>query len=60
MDREGYQQGQQFLVSRKSSIVKTPFTRSAEYVTPQRVGGRVAPTKSVSAVRPEFAYPRDT
>ena len=37
---------------RKTSIVKTPLTRSAEYVTPQRIGGRVAPTKSGSAVSP--------
>jgi len=31
------------------------FTRSAEYVTPQRIGGRVTPTKSGSAVKPRFA-----
>jgi hypothetical protein len=41
-----------FFVRRKTSIVKTPFTRSAEYVTPQRIGGLVAPTKSTSAVKP--------
>jgi hypothetical protein len=41
-----------FLVSRKISMVTTPFMRSAEYVTPQRIGGRVAPTNSASAVSP--------
>src|SRR5437773_2691944 len=43
-----------FWVRRKTSSVKTPFARSAEYVTPQRIGGRVAPTKSGSAVSPEW------
>jgi hypothetical protein len=33
-------------------MVTTPFSSSAEYVTPQRMGGRVAPTKSTSAVNP--------
>ena len=41
-----------FLVRRKTSIVKTRLKRSAEYVTPQRIGGRVTPTKRISAVRP--------
>jgi hypothetical protein len=45
-----------FLLRRKTSIVKIPFMRSAEYVTPQRMGGRVAPTKSMSAWRPVVSW----
>jgi hypothetical protein len=42
------------LVRRNASIVNTRFKRSAEYVTPHRMGGRVAPTKRTSAVTPTF------
>src|SRR5258708_12177894 len=41
-----------FFVSRKASSVNTMLNKSAEYVTPHRIDGRVAPTKSGSAVRP--------
>src|SRR5271166_5486945 len=41
-----------FLTMRKISIVRTMFTRSARYGTPQRVGGRVAATNNKSAARP--------
>src|SRR5258708_23815912 len=41
-----------FFVSRKASSVNTMLNNSAEYVTPHRIDGRVAPTKSGSAVRP--------
>src|SRR5690348_9945726 len=43
-----------FRVSRNTSIVKTRLNRSAENVTPHRIGGRVTATKSGSAVRPAF------
>ena len=33
-------------------MVKTMLKSSAEYVTPHRIGGRVAPTKSGSADNP--------
>src|ERR1700736_2701046 len=42
-----------FFVRRKASRVNTMLNSSAEYVIPQRIEGRVAPTKSGSAVRPE-------
>src|ERR1022692_1545441 len=35
-------------------MVKTRLKSRAEYVTPQRIGGRVTATKSVSIERPEF------
>jgi hypothetical protein len=35
-------------------MVKTRLKSNAEYVTPQRIGGRVTATKSVSIVRPVF------
>ena len=41
-----------FLVSRNISIVNTRLKRSAENVTPQRIGGRVTATNSGSAVSP--------
>src|SRR5690242_5046287 len=37
---------------RNTSMVTTPFTSSARYGTPQRVGGRVAAVKSGLAIRP--------
>jgi TolB-like protein len=43
-----------FLVRRKTSIVNTRLRRSAENVTPQRIGGLVTATKSMSAVSPPF------
>jgi hypothetical protein len=43
-----------FFDSRKTSIVNTKLNNNAEYVTPQRIEGRVAPTKSMSAVSPGF------
>src|SRR5258708_13390329 len=41
-----------FFVRRKASRVNTMLNSRAEYVTPHRIGGRVAPTKSGSAVSP--------
>jgi len=35
-------------------MVNTMLNSSAEYVTPHRIGGRVAPTNNGSAVRPEL------
>src|SRR5580704_9295185 len=43
-----------FFDNKKISIVKTRLKSKAEYVTPQRIGGRVAPTKSTSAVSPRL------
>jgi hypothetical protein len=42
------------LVSRNISIVNTALKSNAEYVTPQRMGGRVTATKSTSVVSPVF------
>src|SRR5258708_39100275 len=41
-----------FFVSRKASSVNTMLNKSAESVTTHRIDGRVASTKSGSAVRP--------
>src|SRR6202044_3969475 len=41
-------------VSKKASIVNTMLNNSAEYVTPQRIGGRVATTNRGSAINPEL------
>src|SRR5258705_47895 len=41
-----------FLVRRNASIVNTRFASSAAYVTPKRIGGRVTPTNTGSAVTP--------
>jgi hypothetical protein len=41
-----------FFVNKNASIVNTILKRMAEYVTPQRMGGRVAPTNKGSAVNP--------
>src|SRR5258708_31828488 len=41
-----------FFVRRKASRVNTMLDSRGEYVTPHRIEGRVAPTKSGSAVRP--------
>jgi hypothetical protein len=41
-----------FFVNKNASRVNTMLKSSAEYVTPHRIGGRVAPTNRGSAVRP--------
>src|SRR5450755_352381 len=41
-----------FLLNRKISMMKTILKSSAEYVTPQRMGGRVAPINSGSTDSP--------
>src|ERR1700746_2209481 len=46
-----------FLVTRKISIVNTRLKISAEYVTPQRIGGLVAPTNRGSALSPALRVP---